>query len=398
MRVLLVSPLPELDPSCGDVTYTQTLLAHPPPNVSYVDYATALADGTLQERGRRRALPGGAGLRERSLLARERVINRARRHGLLFREPFRFFKVVDESYDLIHCHVFHARFEGSSLPVVFSSGTPQPALYRDAFGWGACRVAFASAVDRLLARMTGVHQTSLRLERADAVVCFTEYLKGWLCARGYADDSRTFVIPVGTERGILAVDRPAPDQVIGFVATDFLTKGGDTVLAAHMLARRALPRLRLLIIGSEPRLPSEVLEERAITWIPRVPRATLLSEFFPLMDVFAYPTNCDGSPLVLQEALACGVPAAVSDYDAMPEMVQGDRAGLVSPQRDARALANNILEILGPARREIFRRGARATFEERFEREAAHGRLGDLYQEIVEGRRQGSSSMNRALP
>ena len=50
-RVLLLSPLPGLDPPSGDVVYTQELLAHPPAGVDYETYAQALAAGRLIELG-----------------------------------------------------------------------------------------------------------------------------------------------------------------------------------------------------------------------------------------------------------------------------------------------------------------------------------------------------------
>src|SRR4051794_648069 len=90
-RVLLLSPLPSLDPANGDVTYSELLLAHPPPNVEYVRYDDALREGSLREQYRRQ--PGESPLtalhRERYRLRflGEAMINRARRRGLLFREP-----------------------------------------------------------------------------------------------------------------------------------------------------------------------------------------------------------------------------------------------------------------------------------------------------------------------
>ena len=53
LRVLLYSPVPRFDPLSGDTTYTETLIAHPPPGVEYTAYPDALADGRLVRRGRR---------------------------------------------------------------------------------------------------------------------------------------------------------------------------------------------------------------------------------------------------------------------------------------------------------------------------------------------------------
>ena len=59
LRVLLISPVASLDPGSGDVTYTEQLLASPPPGVSYTTYDEALTAGALVEVGARASLRGG---------------------------------------------------------------------------------------------------------------------------------------------------------------------------------------------------------------------------------------------------------------------------------------------------------------------------------------------------
>src|SRR3954466_6839957 len=103
MRVLLISFLPGIDPACGDVTYTQTLLARPPDGVEYETYADALERGTLVEHGRRGALGGGAradrgggarGGGEPVLTLGNKAVNVLRKRRVLFWEPFRFFSIA----------------------------------------------------------------------------------------------------------------------------------------------------------------------------------------------------------------------------------------------------------------------------------------------------------------
>src|SRR4051794_5263552 len=104
MRVLLLSPLATLDPANGDVTYTERLLADPPPGVDYVTYDTALRDGTLVELGR--PANWSSGLASAAWSAQRLLINGLRRAEVLFREPFRSFYVAPDVYDLVHAHVF----------------------------------------------------------------------------------------------------------------------------------------------------------------------------------------------------------------------------------------------------------------------------------------------------
>src|SRR4051812_38391050 len=130
MKVLLLSPLPGRDPAGGDITYTQTLLSDPPPGVEYVTYADALADGSLLEHGTRGALKrarlrsvGELGF-ELGLTSIAHTINRIRRFRWLFWEPFRFFSVKPGAFDVIHNHIYNARFYGLKTPLVFSNACP----------------------------------------------------------------------------------------------------------------------------------------------------------------------------------------------------------------------------------------------------------------------------------
>ena len=117
LRVLLLSPVRELDPQNGDVTYTEQLLASPPAGVVYTTYAEALRDRTIVERFRRFPEESfyAAVLREPRpwRLAYEAGENLASRRGHLFREQFRFFDVDPGAFDLVQ----HQRLEQRPLRI-----------------------------------------------------------------------------------------------------------------------------------------------------------------------------------------------------------------------------------------------------------------------------------------
>src|SRR3954451_21667123 len=69
-RVLLISPVAGLDTPNGDVTYTQGLLAHPPPDVEYESYLEALESGRLRELARRDEFDVGTGFERMRPLGR----------------------------------------------------------------------------------------------------------------------------------------------------------------------------------------------------------------------------------------------------------------------------------------------------------------------------------------
>jgi hypothetical protein len=131
LRVLLISPLPKIDPACGDVTYTESLLANPPEGVEYETYADAMSRGTLVEHGTRRALKeawarGDGRVGAALMTIGCKLLNLLRRSRWLFWEPYRFFSVVPGAYDLIHLHTFSARFLDLPCPLVVSNAARAP--------------------------------------------------------------------------------------------------------------------------------------------------------------------------------------------------------------------------------------------------------------------------------
>lgn len=395
MRVLLISPLRGLDPPNGDVTYTENLLQYPPEGVEYVTYDQALREGSLYERGVRHALMNAWRTRHRMLsellvTSGSHAINRLRRWRWLFSEPFRFFEVCEGAFDLVHLHVFSARFLQLPCPLVVSNAAPLRSLYADAFHYSKTRTRVLEQCDRALGRAMGVNLNSYYLPQATRLMVMTEFLRNWYLERGIMPADRVDIVPIYLPSSVTERPSRVPRRV-GFVAANFVMKGGLTLLRAFAGVRRQYPEAELWVVGSEPQLGEEEARARGITWLPRTPREKLLAEILPKFDVFAYPTEFDGQPLVILEAMAAGVPVATSDYQAVPELVDFGRAGLVSPVGDHEALAANILRLLDPEQNARFAAAGRKRFNEHYSVKAVRPMLRRTYDRALE-QWQGRSS------
>ena len=144
LRVLLLSPLPGLDPPNGDVTYTSSILSNPPPSVRYVTYAEALERGELRERARRSSGANALSPWLSGSTLREGFINRLRRREWLFREPFRFFEVKSGAFDLIHCHSYSVRLTGADVPLIVTNSAPQSGFTRTGCNGPLCSYCVGS--------------------------------------------------------------------------------------------------------------------------------------------------------------------------------------------------------------------------------------------------------------
>ncbi len=77
-------------------------------------------------------------------------------------------------------------------------------------------------------------------------------------------------------------------------------------------------------------------------------------------DIFILASVQDNQPFAIMEAQVVGKPAIVSDAGGIPEMVKHGKTGLVSPAEDARAMYENMLQLLEDENhRQVLGRNAR---------------------------------------
>lgn len=382
LRVLLVSPLRGVDPSSGDVTYTEQLLAAPPPGVRYTTYIEAIERGDLIEVGTRRALAGAPWKLKPTHLAVSlwrRGETLIRKTGFVYRERLRHFIVRPGAYDLVHVHVFHTRFYGS-VPVVISAGGPLRVVYRTAWGWSPRRTAFADQFDKFVGSVWNASMFGIRPGRAARFVTLSEDFRTHLVDAGWPE-SKIDVCPnyLSLPAGELRADRTP--RMLGFIAKDFEAKGGLIALAAFRELRKNYPHLRLTVVGSShPASSSDDVE-----WRTELPREELLHHVLPTIDILLYPTFFDTSvPYVPTEAISLGIPCVVSDYGALPELVQGG-GGRVSRAGDVDSVVRATEELLDQATWDEASAAARRRFDRRFSAETQAPLLREAYSSALQG-------------
>jgi glycosyltransferase involved in cell wall biosynthesis len=267
--------------------------------------------------------------------------------------------------------------------LVVSNAAPLRFLYTEVRGWPQWRAGLVEKIEVALATMLRVNHVSYRLPQVARLIAFTEFLKNWYVSHGIFPKEKIDVVPIYLpEPACAAAPKSNPDSV-GFIAKDFDAKGGATLLAAWEIVRGKRPDARLTIVGCPPRLSAEQAAGKGIQWFPYLDRAKLLAEIMPNWDVFAYPTEFDGLPLVVLEAMSLGIPVAISDYQAMPEIIGG--AGMVAPAGDAAELGRCVLQLLEPEANCRGRAAAFARFRGVFSAGVAGMRLRRVYEAAIRG-------------
>ena len=182
---------------------------------------------------------------------------------------------------------------------------------------------------------------------ADAVVAVSHDLAARI--RGHAGVDVT-VIPNGcspialggADRDQLGLDPDLEGRRVLMVTRLHEFKGVQYLIQA---ARQIGPRMEVHIVGDGPyratleNLATELgVRVRFWGWLDRSSRE--LRGLYQHCSVFVFPSEREGSPAVLQEAMSAGQAVVAADAAGTPEVV-GD-AGILVPPRDAQAIADAL--------------------------------------------------------
>jgi len=206
------------------------------------------------------------------------------------------------------------------------------------------------------------HLAMFALGRARLITCDAEVVKREILALNPRPPEEIVVFPWGIDISLFRPDATARRTVrrdlgIGDAEILICTRALAPVYGVHdfiaalpsVFDRR--PRAEALIVGDGPQRAE--LEELAaglglagrIRFLGAVPNR-MLPTYLAASDVYVSASHSDGSSLSLLEALACGLPVAVTDVPAILEWVEDGKHGRVAPIGEPGALADRIVELL----------------------------------------------------
>jgi colanic acid/amylovoran biosynthesis glycosyltransferase len=208
---------------------------------------------------------------------------------------------------------------------------------------------------------------------ATFVACISDYCRSQLMSLLPAEEwAKLLVVHCGVDPAQFAPsDSGASDPAGGTVrlvcvARMTTIKGHAVLLAAARLLRERGVAFQLTLVGDGPE--RELLERQVmaqgmsdvVTFTgslePRAVRAAITDSH-----VLCLPSFAEGVPVVLMEAMSCGIPVVCSHIAGIPELVRDGESGLlVRPGRpDLLADAITILAADGDRRREMGLAGRR---------------------------------------
>jgi glycosyltransferase involved in cell wall biosynthesis len=268
--------------------------------------------------------------------------------------------VFAERPDVIHTHTAKGGALGRLAALIFNL-TRRPgrrALVIHTFHGHVLSGYFGPAVNRVvrlieraLARVT------------DHVVTISPRLKEELVDTfRVSDDEQTFVVPLGLPlEPLLALAPPDPASraafgfepdhlVVAFVGRFVAIKDLPTLVEGFAEAHRAVPRLRLLLVGdgeARPRL--EALADhfglgndvRFAGWQEDLARV------YGAADVVALTSRNEGTPVAIIEAMAAARAVIATRVGGVPDVVRHEANGLTIPPGRPDALADALERLAG---------------------------------------------------
>jgi len=150
-------------------------------------------------------------------------------------------------------------------------------------------------------------------------------------------------------------------------------KGQHVLLEACRILRERGVGFHLIFIGDGPDRPSlegmaDTLSLNGSVTFRGSCGPAHVREALHEADVMVLPSFAEGIPVVLMEAMACGVPCVSTAVMGIPELVNDESNGLLAPPADAVALADRIQRLaLDPGLRRALAREARATVLEYYD-------------------------------
>ncbi len=159
-----------------------------------------------------------------------------------------------------------------------------------------------------------------------------------------------------------------------------LWKGGSYTQSVLNALQNHLPEFVFVNIGDNTPSPHP-----QIINIPHVSDESELARAYSTLDIFLYTPAADNCPLVVLEALACGLPVATFRTGGIPELVRDGVDGFVTPYKDPQALTEALTKLaVEPELRKEFARNARSRAVETFDHENIASQYLDVYQRCIE--------------
>ncbi len=142
---------------------------------------------------------------------------------------------------------------------------------------------------------------------------------------------------------------PSGAPVIGSIANLCKMKGHTIIVDALPLIQQAVPEVKCLFAGTDylhGRIQAYVREKKAENAVIFTGFRQDVPEMCTLLDIYLLPSEWEGLPTAILEAMAMKKPVVASHVGGIPELVVPGETGILIPPHDPQALADAVIHLL----------------------------------------------------
>lgn len=157
------------------------------------------------------------------------------------------------------------------------------------------------------------------------------------------------LLPKNQARQLLHIDPSDKAKLVGTIANLYKTKGLQYLFLAAKKITAQFPLTKFIVLGEGPqrvflqkKLISLGLEKKVFLLGYLAEASSCLSAF----DIFVLPSEKEGLPYTILEAMAAGKPIVATTVGGIPEILFDKQSALLVPPRDPQALTEAIQILL----------------------------------------------------
>jgi len=243
------------------------------------------------------------------------------------------------------------------------------------------------ALNRYVGRRPEVARMAAR------VMCTSEFVRGQAHKKGFSPD-KTVVHYIGVDTRKFVPD-PAVERkpIVLFAGRLVEEKGCEYLIRAMEMVQSKVGNVEMVVLGDGPlrkqlarQARSRLRSFRFAGWC----EPAIVRHWMNKASVFCTPSivsragDTETFGMVFAEAQAMGLPVASFAIGGIPEAVEHGVTGLLAPERDTNALANNIVTLLTDgAMWRRFSAAGQERVKRLFDLEKQTAKLEQIYHEVI---------------
>jgi len=283
------------------------------------------------------------------------------------------FYLLFRTYDLVHGHY---GFHSALFPAVIK----RKPLVITFHGSDALKEPLRHKVYRSLQKFI--------ISRSDNIIVVSDEIKNVLMSNLNADPNRISIISCGVDTSVFAplekmdvrrkLGIAENAKVVLFAGSLSYSKGVDVIFAC---AQR-MPDVLFILVGDgllktdieNCRFPGAFPHEEMPKWMNAA-------------DIFVLPSRSEGTPVVILEALSCGIPVVASRIGGCPDVIRDGQTGYLVPVNDVDMLQRKVRDLLNDnVGRNLMGKRSRKDMVEKFDNKKIAQRIKRIYEETINSR------------